>query len=68
MYFHVFNFRMATKSYQAGFKRCYGGRLSNLSHKTTENEIQQIYDDWAKEYEKVITELVHVYNISFQTN
>lgn len=43
---------MAAKSYQAGFKRCYGGRLSNLSHETTENEIQQIYDDWAKEYEK----------------
>ena len=59
---------MAAKSYQAGFKRCYGGRLSNLSHETTENEIQQIYDDWAKEYEKVITELVQVYYISFQTN
>ena len=59
---------MAAKSYQAGFKRCYGGRLSNLSHKTTENEIRQIYYDWAKEYEKVITELVHVYNVSFQTN
>lgn len=43
---------MAARSYEAGFKRCYGDRLANLSHETTENEIQQIYDNWAEEYEK----------------
>ena len=40
-------------TYEAGFKKFFGGRLVNLSRDTTEEEIKRIYDDWASEYEKV---------------
>ena len=46
------------QGYEAGFKRHFGGRFANLSEKTTEGEIQQIYDDWAKNYDKVISSFI----------
>ena len=51
---YLFFQSMASKSYEAGFKRYYGNRLDNISNKTTEEEIKRLYDDWAGEYEEVI--------------
>lgn len=44
---------MAAKSYETGYRKHLGDRLSNVSHDTTEEEIKNIYQDWASKYEKV---------------
>ena len=44
---------MASKSYESSYKKHYGQRLANISHDTTEEQIKQVYQDWANQYEKV---------------
>lgn len=45
---------MAEKSYEAGYKKCFGDRLANISHATTEGEIEDVYDNLASKYDEVI--------------
>ena len=47
--------RMAAKSYEAGVRKYYGNRLTNISDDTTSDWIRHVYDDWASEYDKVTT-------------
>ena len=51
--FH-FDLRMAARSYEAGFRKYYGDRLTNISDDTSDEEIRQVYDHWARDYDKVI--------------
>ena len=44
---------MAAKSYEAGVRKYYGDRLTNISDDTTSEEIRHVYDNWASEYDKV---------------
>ena len=44
---------MAAKSYEAGVRKYYGDRLTNISDDTTIEEIRHVYDNWASEYDKV---------------
>ena len=46
---------MAAKSYEAGVRKYYGDRLTNISDDTTSEGIRHVYDDWASEYDKVTT-------------
>ena len=46
---------MAAKSYDAGVRKYYGDRLTNISDDTTSEGIRHVYDDWASEYDKVTT-------------
>ena len=45
---------MAARSYEAGFREYYGDRLTNISDDTSDEEIRQVYDHWARDYDKVI--------------
>ena len=45
---------MAARSYEAGFRKYYGDRLTNISDDTSDEEIRQVYDHWARDYDKVI--------------
>ena len=51
--FH-FDLRMAARSYEAGFRKYYGDRLTNISDDTSDEEIRQVYDHWARDYDKLI--------------
>ena len=42
---------MAARSYEAGFREYYGDRLTNISDDTSDEEIRQVYDHWAKDYD-----------------
>ena len=44
---------MAAKSYEAGVRKYYGDRLTDISDDTTSEEIRHVYDNWASEYDKV---------------
>ena len=44
---------MAAKTYEAGYSKYYGDRLKNVSKSTSEEEIKQLYRDWASSYDKV---------------
>ena len=46
---------MAAKSYDAGVRKYYGDRLTNISDDTTSEGIRHVYDDWVSEYDKVTT-------------
>ena len=39
--FH-FDLRMAARSYEAGFRKYYGDRLTNISDDTSDEEIRQV--------------------------
>ena len=45
--------RMAAKSYEAGYREYAGNRFDNITHDTSEEQIRELYDDWAKEYDEV---------------
>ena len=45
---------MAAGSYEAGFRKYYGDRLTNILDDTSDEEIRQVYDHWARDYDKVI--------------
>ena len=44
---------MAAKSYEAGVRKYYGDKLTDISDDTTSEEIRHVYDNWASEYNKV---------------
>ena len=45
---------MVARSYEAGFRKYYGDRLTNISDDTSDEEIRQVYDHGARDYDKVI--------------
>ena len=45
---------MAARSYEAGFRKYYGDRLTNISDDTLDEQIRQVCDHWARDYDKVI--------------
>ncbi|KAM7434026.1 Methyltransferase domain [Porites harrisoni] len=47
---------MAARSYEAGFRKYYGDRLTNISDDTSDEEIRQVYDHWARDYDKDVVE------------
>ena len=49
-----FNLGMAARSYEAGFRKYYGHRLTNISDDTSDEQIRQVCDHWARDYDKVI--------------
>ena len=50
----LFFFRsMAAKTYEAGYSKYYGDRLKNVSKSISEEEIKQLYRDWASSYDEV---------------
>lgn len=46
---------MAASSYEATYKKYFGNRFDNISHDATEEDIRQLFDDWASEYDQVTT-------------
>ena len=44
---------MSAKTYEAGYSKYYGDRLKNVSKSTSEEEIKQLYRDWASSYDEV---------------
>jgi len=44
---------MAEKSYEAGFRKYYGDVLDNVSRSTTQEEIKDVYANWASKYDEV---------------
>ena len=44
---------MAAKTYEAGYSKYYGDRLKNVWKSTSEEEIKQLYRDWASSYDEV---------------
>ena len=53
---------MAIKSYEAAYKKYFGDRFDNISHDATEEQIKQLYDDWASEYDQVTTNFPVILN------
>lgn len=50
----VFFFRMATHTHVAGYRKYFGTRFADLCPaSTTEEQIKDVYDDWASKYDKV---------------
>jgi len=53
---------MATKpydsTYEAGFKTVFKGRLTNVSDETTEEEIKNLYAEWANEYDEDVQRIM----------
>ena len=45
---------MAARSYEAGFRKYYGDRVTNISDDTSDEQIKQVCDHWARDYDKVI--------------
>ena len=40
-------------AFPEGFAKHFGGRLSNLTDSSTDDDIRGVYGDWAAEYDKV---------------
>lgn len=45
------------------YGKYFGEQFGKLSHKTTEDEIKNVYDDWAAKYDKVFQ--LNFYNLTF---
>lgn len=41
--------------YDTSYEKYFGNRLTQLTNETTEDEIANVYDKWATEYDKVYT-------------
>lgn len=49
--------RMATKDHVAGYAKYFGSRFANLSPEaTTEEQIKDVYKEWASKFDEVIPE------------
>ena len=44
---------MATTTYEASYKKCFGNRFENISKNSSDEEIRHLYDKWAADYDKV---------------
>ncbi len=44
---------MASRDHQLGYSKHLSGKLSNLTENSTEDDVRRVYDDWAREYDKV---------------
>lgn len=40
-------------SFDGAYEKYFGTKISHLSKETTEEEIKELYDKWATEYNKV---------------
>ena len=43
----------AVERFEAGYGKYFGQRFGKLTNKTTENEIKEVYQEWASQYDKV---------------
>ena len=60
-YYYLFIYmsflRMATKDHVAGYAKYFGSRFANLSPEaTTEEQIKDVYKEWASKFDEVIPE------------
>ena len=54
--FFVYFLRMATKDHFAGYTKYFGNIFANLSPEgTTEEQIKEVYNEWASRFDEVIT-------------
>jgi len=44
---------MAHKSFEAGYRKYFGDILNTVSHTTTEEEIKEVYANFASSYDEV---------------
>ena len=44
---------MASRDHQEGYAKHFGGRLSNFTEHSTEDDVRSVYDDWSSDYNKV---------------
>ena len=44
---------MATTIYEASYKKYFGNRFENISKNSSDEEIRDLYDKWAADYDKV---------------
>ena len=44
---------MATTTYEASYKKYFGNRFENISKNSSDEEIRDLYDKWAADYDKV---------------
>ena len=52
---------MANQNYETGFKNHYAGRFKNITKDSTYEDIRELYDNWAKDFEQVY----QLYNLDF---
>ena len=56
---------MATKDHVAGYTKYFGSRFAGLAPETTtEDEIKEVYKDWASKFDEVIS---HSYSVMLLT-
>ena len=54
MFVNVIIFRMATHTHVGGYRKYFGTRFADLSPATTtEDQIRDVYNDWANKYDEV---------------
>ena len=52
---------MAAQNYETGFQNHYAGRFKNITKDSTYEDIRELYDNWAKDFEQVY----QLYNLNF---
>jgi len=43
---------MAITDYESSYKRYFGDRFENISHNSTDEDVKQLYEGWAPEYDQ----------------
>ena len=44
---------MATSVYEASYKKYFGDRFDNITKNSSDEEVRNLYDKWAADYDKV---------------
>ena len=44
---------MATSTYEASYKKYFGDRFDNITKNSSDEEVRNLYDKWAADYDKV---------------
>ena len=44
---------MATSDYEASYKKYFGDRFDNITKNSSDEEVRNLYDKWAADYDKV---------------
>lgn len=44
---------MATSTYEASYKKYFGDRFDNITKNSSDEEVRDLYDKWAADYDKV---------------
>ena len=48
------SFRMAITDYESSYKTYFGDRFENISPNSTDDDVKQLYEGWAPEYDQVL--------------